>query len=70
MTVLLYGFDVYANLELAAILIIKIGFLKGSRRLPFKKPILGVATPKIGFKIRIAVKLVSQKAENVKKDCE
>jgi len=28
-----------------AILIIKIGFLKGSRRLPFKKPILGVAAP-------------------------
>jgi len=45
MTVLLYGFDVYANLELAAILIIKISFLKGSRRLPFKKLILGVAAP-------------------------
>jgi len=28
-----------------AILIIKIGFLKGSRRLPFKKPILGFAAP-------------------------
>jgi len=28
-----------------AILIIKIGFLKGSRRLPFKKPILDVAAP-------------------------
>jgi len=36
-----------------AILIIEIGFLKGSRRLPFKKPILGFAayyalqTPKL-----------------------
>jgi len=28
-----------------AILIIKIGFLKGSLRLPFKKPILGFAAP-------------------------
>jgi len=30
---------------MTAILIIKIGFLKGSRRLPFKKPILSVAAP-------------------------
>jgi hypothetical protein len=28
-----------------AILIVKVGFLKGSHRLPFKKPILGFAAP-------------------------
>jgi len=33
------------NAIAAAILIIKIGFLKGSLRLPFKKLILGVAAP-------------------------
>ena len=48
LAVLLFGNigDNHAIKKVAAILIIEISFLKGSLRLPFKKPILGFAAPK------------------------